>query len=208
MLNIDPVQTTQQLTLRQFGKDDVAWVSDIAKQPGFHFFRLLPADRFPAEKVHQSAIDLVEHCQEKSIINLNTGLPAEWKLAITHPVTGDGIGYACLGPLLDPQERDIGYFVDPRQQGKGYAKTVMSQMINSFYDLAAERPELFKDDDLKISATVHPENQPSIRVLSSLGFVFEGEKTSIVYGLPEPRLCCELTPDHFTGYRKNDYAYR
>lgn len=119
----------------------------------------------------------------------------------------DIIGFV-IGELTELKENwggevglgDIGYFIHPEHQGKGYVTEAIRGFMGKFYFEKLNYPYL--------SATVHPKNPPSIRVLESVGFKVYGEITK--YG--EPRLLLKVTKDEFfnhvnaAGLNKNRIA--
>ncbi len=89
---------------------------------------------------------------------------------------------------------DIGYFMHPSYQGKGYVtEAVRALMSKIFFD------ELGYE---YLNATVHPENILSQKVLKNLGFQSYGETQK--YG-GEPRILLKVTKDDFYEH-KNFYG--
>ena len=85
---------------------------------------------------------------------------------------------------------DMGYFLSPAHQGKGYVTEAMRGVTGKifFEKLGYEY----------VNATVHPENKPSLAVLQSIGMKVYGETRK--YG-DEPRLLLKLTKDDFYNHK-------
>lgn len=85
---------------------------------------------------------------------------------------------------------DIGYFMHPSYQGKGYVTEAVRALMSRifFEDLGYEY----------LSATVHPKNILSQKVLKNLGFQSYGETQK--YG-GEPRILLKVTKDDFYKHK-------
>ncbi len=90
---------------------------------------------------------------------------------------------------------DVGYFLSPEHQGKGYVTEAMRGVTGRifFEKLGYEY----------VNATVHPENKPSLAVLQSVGMKVYGETKK--YG-NEPRLLLKVTKEDFFNHtnKKNE----
>ena len=84
---------------------------------------------------------------------------------------------------------DMGYFLSPEHQGKGYVTEAMRGVTGRifFEELGYEY----------VNATVHPENKPSLAVLQSVGMKVYGETKK--YG-NEPRLLLKVTKEDFFNH--------
>ena len=180
------------LILREFEPCDVDAVVRIASTPGFNFYSLAPATA-PQEEIKASAERLVKHAMDTQKPSVETGMRENFKLAVAEVMTPHRlIGYVALDEVneLRGEKRDVGYFIDPRYQGKGYAFAASHLVINRFFQSTPFDT---------IEATVHPNNDPSRRVLDRLGYKIVGEKTMMVKGVEEPRLVLTLHRDNFAS---------
>lgn len=87
---------------------------------------------------------------------------------------------------------DLGYFIDPAYQGKGYATEASRGFLSKIF---FERVGFDH-----CSATVHPENEPSKRVLHHLGMKVYGETIKVMNGKREPRLLLEISKKDFYSH--------
>ncbi len=72
-----------------------------------------------------------------------------------------------------------GLVVDPRFQGKGIGRQVLTQLLERLKDVK------------RIDLVTHPDNQAALQLYQSLGFVVESRKENY-YGDGEPRLILAL----------------
>lgn len=78
-------------------------------------------------------------------------------LAIHLKSNGEFIGHAILGHTSHPGEASIAYAFLPEHWGKGYATETVTSLIRQY-------------NVQTITATIHPANRPSVRVLKKAGF--------------------------------------
>lgn len=110
------------------------------------------------------------------------------------------IGFV-IGELTDLDKKDwdgqvglgdIGYFMDPHFQGKGFVTEAIRGFMSKLFFEELGYPYL--------SATVHPQNTPSINVLQSVGFIPYG--STLKYG-GEPRLLLRVDKDDFYAHKNH-----
>lgn len=93
------------------------------------------------------------------------------------------LGFVSAGPKREGIS-EIGYLLALEAQGKGYGRAAVTLLID----------QLFAQGQRRIFADVDPDNQPSIALLTSLGFSLEGRlraewqthiglRDSLIYGL-------------------------
>ena len=90
--------------------------------------------------------------------------------------TGEPIGQITIQPNeeypYNPEIRDIGWFINPKYQGQGYATEAAIEVLKfMFYEIKIE----------KIITTVVINNTASWHILEKLGFKRTGEKRSIFF---------------------------
>ena len=180
------------LVLREFVPQDVDAVVRIASTPGFNFYALaLPtADK---SEIRASAERLVTRAIDMQQPTVETGVRENFKLAVAEVTNPKKlIGYVALDEINEKrgEQRDVGYFIDPACQGRGYAVAASRLILGAFFDATPY--------DL-VQATVHPNNHSSRSVLARLGYKEVGEKTTIVRGEVEPRIKLTLHRLDFIG---------
>lgn len=81
-------------------------------------------------------------------------------------ITLGGIAYGAL------RSAHIGYWIDERYAGRGIVPTAVNLIVRYAFDrLRLHRLEI----------NFRPENEPSRRVAEKCGFIFEGERKSLLY---------------------------
>ncbi len=120
------------------------------------------------------------HSYEQSAANLNAAIKAahaaERRQVFLVIADKDderylgGIGYEVVYQCSAGKQVEIGYFLDDRWQGKGYA----TEALRSLIDFA------FKEDDVyRINGTCMVDNIASARVMEKCGMAREGELVDI-----------------------------
>lgn len=121
-----------------------------------------------------------------------------FQLAITLKETGLLVGDCGLHSLKhDPHQSEIGINLAPDQQGKGYATEALTAVLDFLFSILGKH---------RVSASTDPRNEPTIKLLRSLGmrqeahfresFWFKGEWTDdLVFAI----LRSEWEAARFTG---------
>lgn len=163
---------TNRLLLREFSLGDLEAISRIAKDPRFHFYNLDPKN----PKTFDDFLDRA--------MNLACQVPRNgFKLAVCEKYNHNFIGYVAFDDLHAPSSGtpDIGYWIDPNFQSRGYAHEAMQGLM--LYVLK-KNPHISQ-----VWATVDPENIASIKVLNKLGFsALAQRKTITTYRGEEERM--------------------
>ena len=179
---------TPRLILREFESSDFQRLFDMTTKPGFKYYCF---DGSP-EKV----TDFLEHTI-KTRAPASDGKREEFLLAIVLKETGDLIGHIGLLRTDHIKGYDFkeGYFIDPDQQNKGYAREAFVN-INKFGYEELEHPGY--------TPTVHPDNNPSLHILLSEGYTkIDDIKIKTVFGL-EPRILLKQDKKEFYARRLLD----
>lgn len=94
------------------------------------------------------------------------GVAGEWfQFAVERRDTGEQIGDVALHTMEDRRLGEVGYTFARHAHGFGFASEAVSAVLDYAFDTIGMH---------RISATVDPENAPSIRLLERLGFRHEG----------------------------------
>lgn len=100
----------------------------------------------------------------KTIAAMESGIA--WTLALDINGGEKAIGTVTLHSINTQCRRgEIGYSLATRFQGQGIMREALSSLITYFFEIA---------DFNRIEADIHPDNEPSRRVLLALGFRLEG----------------------------------
>ena len=168
------VLQTDRLTLRWFGESDAAFVLELVNEPSWianigdrNVRTLDDARAFIAERL------------VRSYWQNGHGL---W--AIERRSDGELLGMCGLVDRDSLPAIDVGYALVPRFWGHGYAREAASASLRYAREVL---------EAARVLAIVQPENQPSIRVLESVGMVrvgshrIEGEGVELaLFASPEP----------------------
>lgn len=182
------------LLLRNFENYDIPSIVQIASTPGFSFYALAPHTSSQNE-IKRSAESFVLHAKEFEKPHPQTGIREKYKLAVAFQNAPDTlVGYVAFDEISEcnGEKRDIGYLTAPLHQGKGIAGIATFLVLDQFYQHTAYD---------KVWATVHPNNTPSHKLLSRLGFKEVGVTTKIMHGITEPRLVLSLARCDFQPQR-------
>lgn len=149
---------TQRLTVRTLARDDVTAFTHYRKLPAVARFQ-----DWPMPYTRDLAHELVDEMER-----LGGPTPGEWvQLAIDddNGMVGD------VAVWLDDDDTlaMIGYTLDPRYQGRGYATEAVSGVIDWLF----RRRRVHR-----IAATIDPRNLTSARVLERCGFEYVGTARS------------------------------
>ena len=171
---------TPRLQLRAFTPSDFYPLHAIARHPDFSFYSL------DGSKAKTQA--LLDKCIATQAPDPKTGQRQNYKLAITLPDQDSVIGYVSIGEInpASGDITDIGYFLHPDYQGRGYASEAVRHLCSFVID-HHNLPQIW--------ATVHPDNIRSQNVLKALNFAYVGPKDTgkvTATGAQEPRLTYRL----------------
>ena len=174
------------LILREFRMADIPSFARIASTEGFSFYAF-PVPTTTSGEMTEAIRRFVCKCIDLQRASPDTGLRESYKLVVANITSPRKVvGYVALDEIseLGGEKRDIGYLIDPKYQGRGYAFQACSMLLREFFA---------KTSHNTVWATVHPENGSSCSVLKKLGYKKTGDSTKIVRGVVEPRivLCLE-----------------
>ena len=156
---------TRSLMLRQFGEDDASKVFAMSREAGISEW--LP------DQVYKDEADAL------SVIRFLTGNysnprdPAKvpFVLGVCLKESGELIGHVGLSPYRG--EVEIGYAIEDRQKGRGYA----TEAVLAMRGFAFERFGI-----MRVLGIVHRENSASCRVLEKAGFSLMKEEHRTLNG--------------------------
>jgi RimJ/RimL family protein N-acetyltransferase len=146
--------STGSLLIREFNLNDVDAIHRISNTDGFHFYSL-DGSKEKSENFVMRAIGY----------SIQGRARKNFKMAVSEQKNPfECIGYVAFDDLHAPENGtpDIGYLIDPKYQGKGYATEAMSRLMGYCY-------EHFPHMDVSW-LTVHPDNRASQKVAEKLGF--------------------------------------
>ena len=196
-ITIENLQT-DRIVLREFKESDVWNGSDaqqlavIAQHPKFQGFFAFPPKGSPAGKFRKAARVLVANWVKLIRPDEKTHERETFKLAITQPSDLDTIiGYISLGEINQTRGkyREIGFFIHPDYQSRGYATEASRLVLHAFFENTRYN---------EIYVTYHPVNIASKTVVQKLGYLkLPGEYFLMVNGKKEPRIKCVLTRNAF-----------
>ncbi|MGO9976019.1 MAG: GNAT family N-acetyltransferase [Solirubrobacteraceae bacterium] len=150
----DPPLGDRVVQLREWTADDLECVREAG-----HDQKIPAGTTVPAVFTHDSGLAFIERQQRR--ITAREGIA----LAIVELADDHAVGHLWLAVRPQPGVLGIGYWVIPSARGRGIASCAICLAARwALRDLAAAR----------IEAWVAPDNEPSLRALSSAGFVKEG----------------------------------
>lgn len=156
---------TERLLLRHLTSDDVGKVFRMSREEGIR--RWIPDQVYRDEEESATVI--------KSLIGQYSGKARPDKkplvLGLELKQTGELIGHVGLSPALEGVE--IGYAVETRLQGQGYATEAVTAM--SLWAIRSLKI-------VEVLGIVDRENAASCRVLEKSGYVICGEKHKEMFG--------------------------
>ena len=142
-----PTLTTPRLILRPLALEDApalhAWMSD------------------PAVMRFWSTLPHTDLAQTQAWVKASVEAQAEG-VAHDFAVVHDG---KVVGRMAFWQGPEIGFFFDPKEQGKGFASEALKAMIAYAFDTL---------DFAEVVADVDPDNEASLRLLERNGFIRTG----------------------------------
>jgi ribosomal-protein-alanine N-acetyltransferase len=149
-----PILATTRLRLRQFRADDAEAMHACFADP--------EAMRFWNTPVHTRPIET-----ERAVRNFVDCTPSYYRFwAVADAQTDRCLGLANYHDgHIRSRRASIGYMISPASQRQGIATEAVTAMLDfCFGELGLHRLEAF----------IHPENQPSLRLIERLGFRREG----------------------------------
>lgn len=156
---------TPSLILREFVIGDAPKVFQMSLESGMR--RWLP------DQVHRSedhTTEVLEYLMEQ-YDDLESPARAPCVLGVCVRNTGELVGHVGLSPLRDQVE--IGYAIEERRQGNGYATEAVSAMTQWGHDIFGM---------LSVLGVVAGANVGSCRVLEKSGFLLAKEETGVLHG--------------------------
>jgi len=145
--------------LRQFGEDDASKVFAMSREAGMNEW--LPDQVYKNEADALSVIRFLEG----NYSNPRDPAKAPFVLGVCLRESGELIGHVGLSPCSG--EVEIGYAIEEKYQGRGYASEAVAAMAE--YGLKSFGLS-------KILGIVHKENSAYCRVLEKAGFFLRDEK--------------------------------
>lgn len=149
---------SDRLYLRPTTEEDAMLIHEIFTQE--------KAIRFIGDRNFKDATDAREYIRSKTLKQLHERGYATYTLVLK--ATGHKVGVCGLYARTGMRLVDLGYALLPLAEGNGYARESALRLMQA-------AKEDF--DQIKLSATTHPDNGASIRVLAALGFQHKGQKT-------------------------------
>jgi len=155
---------TKKLLLRPFTLNDTGKVFQMSLEDGMK--KWIPDQVYADENETRKVLEFLITCCEKSDPKVKP-----FVLGIELKGTGELIGHAGLSPIGDGVE--IGYAVEKKYQGKGYA----SEAVKAISKYAISHFGLNK-----ITGVVDSMNTASVRVLEKTGYNFIKEEDRNAFG--------------------------
>ena len=145
---------TARLLLRPLNSDDTAFIIELLNEPSF-------IQNIGQRNVHtdEKARAYITNSALNSYAKNGFGLAA-----VALKETGETLGMCGLIRRDTLDDVDLGYAFLPRYWGKGYAVESSQAWLKFGWD---------KIGLTRVVAVVDPANEPSVRVLEKLGFVYE-----------------------------------
>ncbi|MEO1060957.1 MAG: GNAT family N-acetyltransferase [Actinomycetota bacterium] len=147
---------TDRLVIRPLEPDDVAALHARCNDPEVARYETweLPAPIERAERIVHGSIEL--------------GGPHDgewWAAAVVEAASGAFVGDVATRLTFGGRSAEIGYTLDPSHWGRGYATEATEALVGHLVDDLGV---------LRVSASLHPDNVASARVLERCGFRYEG----------------------------------
>jgi len=156
---------TASLILREFTKDDVPKVHAMSLESGM--WEWIPDQVFRSEKHAGEVLDYLI----SQYGDLQSPAKAPWVLGVCLRHSGKLIGHVGLSPLRGHAE--IGYAIEEKEQGRGYATQAVSAMAKWGHETFGL---------VKVLGVVASSNGGSCRVLEKSGFALAQEDTGSLHG--------------------------
>lgn len=166
-VNNSPLIVAAKVSLREFVPEDAHKLFVMSRESGLRMW--LPDQVYESES---DALDVLQYLVEKC---RDPGTPTLGPYVLGVCIRGARglIGHVGLSPLRG--EVEIGYAIEDRHQGKGYA----SEAVRAMSEWALERFAL-----PRILGIVATDNVASCRVLERAGFLLVDESESTLHGRP------------------------
>ena len=163
--SISATISTPRLLLRPYRFTDVTAMHRYLQQPG------------QSEYLEGADTDLNES-QVEAIIARH--ILADTELRTVWAITKDDVPIGAISINFEKQGRvgEIGYHISKRLWGYGYASEAAAAVVNAAFQ---SLPRL-----QRIQASIHPDNQASIRVAEYIGMQFEGTLRNYAYIADKP----------------------
>ena len=177
---------TSRLIVREFTLGDVVDIHRIATTDGFVFYNLDGSEQ-ASQAFVERAIDKSKETSRDS-----------FKMAVEDKDRpGRCIGYVSIDDIgsSTPNAPDVGYIIDPREQGKGFATEAMVGLMQSTFH---HHPEIDQ-----VWLTVHPDNKASQGVARKLTFKYVGDKELETKRGIEPRLVYQTDQERFNAQHRH-----
>lgn len=146
-----PILATQRLTLRQLVIDDKQAIFSLRSDSEINKY----LDRPPCNTIEDAA-NFINKVNE----NINKNMALYW--AITLSGQNKLVGTICLFSFSDENEScEIGYELLPNFQGRGIMREAVKKVIDYAFNTIGVQ---------KIEASLHRDNQPSIKLLEKVLF--------------------------------------
>lgn len=150
---MSPATTTERLSLRPYGPDDLATLERLFRDPDvarYLFDGQTASSEWIADEAAANAGRWSEHGYGMSLLSLGE-------------TPDEAIGFAGLRPFFDQGELQLVYGLLPAYWGVGYATEAAAEVVRA----------CFEDHGMtEVVAVTDPPNRASIRVLERLGFRF------------------------------------
>lgn len=151
---------TEHLKLRDFNTRDLNALQNLSEQPNFYFVRLDPQQENAAQMFLELCINSAKMTDSVKNRRLH------YRLAINTKEDNKFVGYGGIHHIdFETKKAEIGYFISPQFQRKGYATEASLSLID------------FARTELKLKtiyATTRHDNIASQRTLKRLGFINNG----------------------------------
>ncbi|MDD3370954.1 MAG: GNAT family protein [Alphaproteobacteria bacterium] len=178
------------LFLREMAYSDIPRIYEIASTPGF-CFNFLTSGNATKEAIIDSAEHFMFEAYETKKPDPLTNLRECYKLAIVEIANPQSmVGFISIDEWSERRgkKREIRYFVDPREQGKGIATEASMLLLDRFFEVSSFD---------HIAASVQPGAPASQRIFEKLGARPAGLQTVTVNGTPETYVEMSLFRDDY-----------
>lgn len=179
---------TPRLILREFETTDIAAIHKIAKTKGFVFYSLDHKQETARDFVLR-AISLARDFDTRQSFKM----AVECKDRQRQNSADTCIGYVSVDDIDGKVSGtpDIGYLIDPRYQGRGFATEAATGLMRAVFNKFAHVDDMW--------LTVHPDNHASRHVAEKLSFNRTGHKTIETRHGTEPRLIYKTNRRNFAA---------
>jgi RimJ/RimL family protein N-acetyltransferase len=177
----NPVGTLSDdiVTLRPWSRDDAGFMAEAFADPSIRRYNGV-LDRLGHPTPPLSIVD-AEAVIEEFALNwrafATTGTPSGVAFAITDARSGDLVGCCGVDDWSKADVAQFGYWIGPSARGLGYATRAVILLTRWLFELGAAR----------VFLTIVAENEESVAVARTAGFVYEGTMRS--HGVWQGRRC-------------------